>query len=346
MPDLDELKKKANELRRTLNKIDQITGHSRDRTADVGRKRAQREDERTILIPEPEDIERRRRLEQDDEAWLMWYFGPGCGLKPENCYTYEFTEQQREMASDLRRAFIQGGDKATAASRGEGKTTMCERLSMKYTLQGIVDFVLLCCATGTLAESSLESIRTSFEDNDRLRADYPEVCVPVEFLEGVAQRAKTQLASGIRLDNGEPYEKARIKYSWTGKEITLPNVPGSPSADAVIATRGLDSAVRGIKRKGKRVKVVVIDDPDTRDTARNEDQAKLLEDRIDQDLAGLGTQTRAVSRVMLTTLQSRKSASYKFTDQKKSRAGLVLAIASWFTRRPESTCGTSTFGFA
>lgn len=317
-----------------------------ERDYDGERKKRQREDSRTIVIPPPEDIERRRRLEQDDIAWLMWYFGPGCGLKDEDCFTREFTEQQIEMAGDLARAFSQGGDKATAASRGEGKTTICERIAIKYTLSGEVDFVLLCCATGTLAESGLESIRGAIEDNERLRSDYPEVCIPVMELEGVPQRAKTQLATGKRLDNGEEFERAKMRYSWTGAEVVLPNVPGSPSANAVIATRGLDSAVRGIKRKGKRVKVVIIDDPDTRDTARSEEQARLLADRIDKDLAGLGTQTRSVARVMLTTLQSRTSASFLFTDQKKSLRGLAAAIASWFIGRIGPICGTNTSGYA
>src|SRR5690606_14230516 len=100
-------------------------------------------------------------------------------------------------------------------------------------------------------------------------------------------------------------------------QIVLPNVPGSPSAAAIIATRGLDAAVRGLKKRGKRPQLAVIDDPDTEETARSEEQAKKLEDRIDKGIGGLGGQQRGIARVMLTTLQSRVSASYKFTDPKE-----------------------------
>ena len=47
---------------------------------------------------------------------------------------------------------------------------------------------------------------------------------------------------------------------------------------------------------------------------RSIEQASKLEDRIDKGIGGLGGQQRGVARVMLTTLQSRVSASYKFTN--------------------------------
>lgn len=242
----------------------------------------------------------------------MYYFGPESGVA--DPFTYSFTEQQREMIRAIGDAIRYGGDQALAASRGEGKTTLFERLLLKYTLQGVLSFSVLCAANGTLAENSLDTIKGAIEDNPLLADDYPEVCVPVIALEGAPQRAGSQIVSGFRHDNGTPYEKARTKFTWCGNEIIFPNVPGSPSARAIIATRGLDSAVRGLKRKGRRPQLVGIDDPDTEDTSRSESQAKKLEDRIDRALGGLGSQQNPVARVMLTTLQSRVAVSYKYTD--------------------------------
>lgn len=244
--------------------------------------------------------------------WLRWYFGPNCGLP--DPFWYEFTGQQLEMISAIGHAVQFRGDTARAASRGEGKTSIFERLLTKYTAQGILNFSVLFAATGTLAESSLDSIKLGFEENVLLAADYPEICTPVAALRNSPNRAHFQLCSGLRHDNGKPYEMAPAKFQWSGQEIILPNLPGSPSARAIIATRGLDSAVRGIKRKGRRVQLAGIDDPDTEETARSEDQASKLEERIDRGIAGLGSQKRPVARVMLTTIQSSISASAKFTD--------------------------------
>ncbi len=144
--------------------------------------------------------------------------------------------------------------------------------------------------------------------------DYPEVCVPVRALENTPQRAHFMTVSGKRLDSKKPYVRSPAKFTWCGREIVLPNVPGSPSARAIIATRGLDAAVRGLKKKGQRPQAAIIDDPDTEETARSEEQAAKLETRIDRAIGALGGQKRRVARVMLTTLQSRISVSYRFTD--------------------------------
>ena len=258
------------------------------------------------------NLARRRRYEKNDAAWLRYYFGARS-----NCsdpFWYKFTSQQVEMIEAIGNAARWGGDQSLAASRGEGKTTLFERLLTKYALEGLIKFGVLCAATGTAAGNSLESIRDAIETNDRLLEDYPEVCVPVRALENTPNRAHYQTVTGIRMDNGEPFERVSSRFSWCGQEVVFPNVPGSCSSGAIIATRGLDAAVRGLKRKGRRPDIIGIDDPDTEETARSEEQATKLMNRIDRALGGLGGQQKNVARVMLTTLQTRISVSYLFTD--------------------------------
>lgn len=287
-------------------------GNLNERERDKLRKRKKRAAENVVKIPQCKDRKRRERLEKDDIAWLMWYFHPESGSR--DPYTYEFTFQQREMAAAIKTAIETGDDQALAASRGEGKTTLFERLLLKYSLSGQVKLSVLFAATGGNAQDSLGSIRTEVETNLRLKDDYPEVCVPVAALENHPNRAHFQSVSGKRHDNGEPYSNVSSKFSWCGQEISFPNVPGSPSAGAIIATRGLDSAVRGLKKGGRRVDVAGIDDPDTEETVNSQQQAEKLEKRIDRGIAGLGSQKRRVARVMLTTLQNRNCTSFKFTD--------------------------------
>lgn len=277
-------------------------------------KAAQRKAASVLTIPAPEDPERRALLESDDEEWLRWYFGDGCGLP--DPFTYVFTTQQREILHSIGHAIRYGGDQALAASRGEGKTTIATCRAIKAHVTGEVSYTVLFASTGPMAENILDSIDTALTENDRLLADYPEVCIPVRELQGAPQRANTQRANGVRLDNGEPYEMAELSYSWCGNELIFPRVPGSPSAGSIIATRGLDAAVRGLKKRGKRPQLAIIDDPDTEDTARSEEQAAKLEKRIDAAIGGLGGQKRSIGRVILTTLQSRKAVSFRYTDPK------------------------------
>ncbi len=283
-----------------------------ERSRDVGRKRASRQTERIVVVPPCEDRPRRERLEQDDEAWLMHYFGRDSGCS--DPFWYEFTSQHREMIAAIRSAIVFGGDQSIAASRGEGKTIITERMAMKYALQGVIDYTVIFSSTGAMAEGILDSIKTNLAENDYLLADYPEVCFPVRSLENTPNRAHYQLVSGARHDDGKFYEAHPSNFTWCGQEVIFPDVPGSPSAGFVIATRGLDAAVRGLRKRGKRPKLAIIDDPDTEDSARSEEQAKKIIDRLDRAIAGLGGQQRGIARVVLTTLQSRICASYILTD--------------------------------
>lgn len=288
---------------------------ARTREQDAERKREASKASKDVTVPACENPRRRKRLEKDDEAWLLWYFAPQSETTAP--FTYKFKQPQKEMIAAIAAAITNGEDKSIAAPRGEGKTTLAERLLLKYTLQGKIRFSVLFAATGGAAQDCLESIKQELETNVRLMADYPEVCAPVAALENTPNRAHYQTVSGKRHDTGKVYTREPSRFSWCGQEIFFPNVPGSPSAGSIIATRGLDAAVRGVRKKGRRPDVAVIDDPDTEDTARSEEQAAKLETRIDRAIAGLGGQTRSVARVMLTTLQSRISVSYKYTDPKQ-----------------------------
>jgi hypothetical protein len=287
-------------------------GGNRERDRQTQKQRDTTKAARLVEIPPCKNRRRRKRYEKNDAKWLRYYFSTEseCG----DPFWYEFTYQQREMIKAIGTAIVYGGDQALAASRGEGKTSLFERMLLKYTLQGVVNFSVLFAASGSLAENSLDSIKQAVENNEFLLADYPEVVVPVLALENTPNRAHYMIVSGKRHDNGKPYDKASCKFSWCGQQMILPNVPGSPSAGGIIATRGLDAPVRGLKKRGKRPQVACIDDPDTDETINSEEQAKKLADRIDKAIGGLGGQQRRIARVLLTTLQNRHCVSFDFTD--------------------------------
>jgi hypothetical protein len=315
MADINNLKAKAAELRRALAQVDKLTGRSDERARDAGRKREEREARSLVIIPRCSDRALRAALEADDIAWLMWCFAEESGT--EFPFTYQFTWQQRRMIAALRRAISEGGDQAIAASRGEGKSTLVQRMLLKFVLEGIVKFAMLFAATGDAAKDALATIKGELENNTRLLELYPEVCVPVRALQNVPSRAHYMLVSGFRHDNDQPFEMHRAKFSWCGPGIKLPNVPGSPAARGLIHTQGLESFGRGSNKGGRRPDVAVIDDPDTEETVNSIEQAKKLEDKIDRVIALLGSQRRRVARVLITTIQNRNCVSYRFTNRRE-----------------------------
>ena len=181
-----------------------------------------------------------------------------------------------------------GGDQAIAAPRGEGKTSIVQCVTIYCVMHGILSFPLIAAATGPNAEQILANIKYQLERNQALADDYPEICDPILALDGTAQRGATQTANG-----------KRTFLKWAQDYIVLPTVrvpdhwdqrlrPGQLSlgSGAVITTRGLDSAIRGVLVGTKRPDLVIIDDPETRDSARSGVQTDLRARTIEADLAG------------------------------------------------------------
>jgi hypothetical protein len=291
------------------------TGAMSERDYDALRKRTQRLESRLVTVRSltPEELAERLRREADDELWIESYWP---AFSPDTYYPLE--PQQRQMVADFSGVLSEGGDQATAASRGEGKTSLAIALTLKAILQGGgQDLWVILGATAKNAADILDTIRMAIGENDEIFQYYPEVCDPVRALEGTVQRAKTQVVEGERFGNGERYELAPSSFHWTGDRLVFPNVPGSPSAGAIVIAQGLDSALRGLRIKNRRPRAVIIDDPDTEETIHNPVQAAKLLRKINRGIAALGSQHNPVSRLVLCTCPSRCSVAYQLTDRDK-----------------------------
>jgi hypothetical protein len=84
----------------------------------------------------------------------------------------------------------------------------------------------------------------------------------------------------------------------------LPYVPGSPYGGVKLTYHGLDAAFRGINIRGARPDLALVDDPETRDSARNPEQVALREMTMDRDIGGLGGHGKKFCRVVITTIQN------------------------------------------
>lgn len=196
-----------------------------------------------------------------------------------------------------------GGDEMLLASRGEGKTCYLRAMVWKSVSEGKLDFVAFISATGEDAKNSAVAIQDMTMRSETYLALYPEIAVPCIAVGSTPQLAKHMRATGFRFDDGKTkFEQHPISFSWTSEEINMPDVPGSPSARAMMRFRGADSPIRGLNILGRRPKVVAIDDLDTPDTTNNPAVANKVVDRVNLDIGGLGSPTNRISRIMLATL--------------------------------------------
>lgn len=306
-----------------------------DRDAQAKLMANRRSEGRDIQITAPADWLRRLECEADVYRFLETYF-------PKR-FTNPWNDNQRDMINGILRRARYGGDQSIAAPRGEGKTTIAECVTIFSLFTGILRFPLLVAATGPDAERILSNIRAEIEFNDLLAEDYPEICTPVRALEGAHQRCGMQTVAGVR-----------TRMKWSEKLVVFPRVQvewcnrcGSESVSkirkpvengpthrcrickneftpadsvcsgSVLMTRGLDAAIRGIRHESLRPDFILIDDPETRESARSFTQIEVREKTVDQDLGGMGGPGKKIARVMLCTIMNPSCLSAKFTDPKQ-----------------------------
>lgn len=283
---------------RSLNRVRFLGGMKNHRDLDAIRKRNKRSEAARIFIPEVVDWNRRERCLADPELFLKTYLA--------DRYKLGFNKCHRAMMDAIVGRAKRGGRQAVAAPRGIGKSELIKGLLMFLFLSGLVRFPLVGGATKPLGHNIYTDFMHKIETNDLLLEDFPEVCWPVRSLEGAHNRAKRQHVNG---------ELTGIIWSST-KILRMPHVAGSPYGGFLLSYFGLDSAFRGMNIRGARPDFILIDDPETRESAKSYDQSVDREEIIDRDVAGLVSQEDNLAIVVLTTVQNCYSMSSRLTDRK------------------------------
>src|SRR5690606_20277482 len=191
---------------------------------------------------------------------------------------------------------LEGGLFAMAMPRGSGKTTICECACIWAVLYGHREFVCLIGSDEGHAADMLDSIKMELEGNDRLLEDFPEVIFPIQALDGIANRCSGQL-----------YQGQRTHIGWTAKEVVLPTMPDSPASGAISEVAGIAGRIRGMTYKradGQSVRpsLVVLDDPQTDESARSLTQCATREAVLAGAVLGLGGPGKKISGIMPCTV--------------------------------------------
>lgn len=217
-----------------------------------------------------------------------------------SCFYNPFAKHHLAMIDAINLRSHNSGDKAIAASRGDGKSTVAVWMCIYIIMAQRIRSIVIIAATRKHAQKLFKTIKRALTRNELLMGDFPEVCDCIRELDGAPQRAAKQHVNG-----------KKTGIVWTQDEIKLPFVDGSTYGGIHVAYYGLDSAIRG-----GRFEFALIDDPETRDVAFSDEQNKKIEDMIDGDVAGLAGPNTAISRVILTTIQTQRSYSYRVTCRK------------------------------
>ncbi len=239
-------------------------------------------------LPAVIDPARKAAAERSFQAFCDCYF-------PE-VFSLPWSDDHLKVIAKIEQAVLHGGLFAMAMPRGSGKTTIAECACLWAVLYGHRDFVCLIGSDEGHAADMLESQKTELEGNELLEADFPEVVYPIARLEGIANRA-----------NGQLYRGERTHIGWTAREIVLPTVPGSKASGAIIKVAGITGRIRGMKFKrpdgrSARPSLVVLDDPQTDESARSPSQCQNREAILAGAVLGLGGPGKKIAGVMPCTV--------------------------------------------
>ena len=239
-------------------------------------------------LPEVVNPDRKAACERNFQLFCESYF-------PET-YSLAWSPDHLKVIEKIETAVLRGGLFALALPRGSGKTTITESAALWSMLYGHREFVVLIGATESAALELLDSLKTELEVNERLAEDFPEVCYPVAQLEGIANRCAGQLCKG---------ERTRI--TWTSNEIVLPTVEGSRASGIIVRVAGITGRIRGMKFKrsdGRSVRpsLVIIDDPQTSESAGSLEQTRKRVRVLAGDILGLAGPGQKISGIMPCTI--------------------------------------------
>ena len=240
-------------------------------------------------IPSVVNWKRRQACKYDLHLFQQAYFPHSTGIGP-------FGKAQANVLERIQGAILNTGRILNCEPRGFAKSTKSENAIIWAALYGHRSYAVFFGATGGDASDAINSIRSELQENDLLMDDFPEVCHAIRKLEGRPQRALTQTHKGKLTHIG-----------WTADTICLPAIEGAAASGTVIESKGYMAASRGIRYKrpdGKQLRpdLVIIDDPQTDESAMSPSQVGKRMMLLGKNILKLGGHGRKVAAVMNATV--------------------------------------------
>lgn len=273
-------------------------------------------------LPPPGDAKRRKRAERCFRTFCETYLAESFPLA--------WSDDHLEMIGRIQEVVLDGGQFAMAMPRGSGKTTLLEAAIVWASVYGHRRFAMLIGASKASADEMMDSIKATLETNELLCEDFPEVCLPIRALEGIANRCAGQLHEGRRTHIG--WSKSQIilaeiradhESTTTRKRGTPAPSPQSltPASGTILRTAGITGRVRGAKyqrRDGvvQRPDLVLVDDPQTDASARSPNQCAKREKVIGGAILGLGGPGKQVAAFCTCTVIVKGDVADRLLDRK------------------------------
>jgi len=243
--------------------------------------------------PKGAALKRRRSCRLRLGRFLKTYFP--------DAFNLPWSKDHRKVIKKTEAAILKGGLFADAMPRGGGKTTIIIRASLWALVYGHRRFVSIISGTEEDAKDVLEAAKTELQYNERLYEDFPEVCYPIRCLENNARRCIGQL-----------FEGKETRIAWRTTRLTLPTMPdhvcaGRNVSGSTVTVAGITGAIRGqthtlVSGEVIRPELVLLDDPQTRESASSPTQSAYRAEIVAGDVLGMGGPNQQIAALLPCTV--------------------------------------------
>lgn len=255
-------------------------------------------------IPDIADPDRRERTRRSLRLFCDTY-------NPE-AFSLGWCDDALKSIARIEEAATLGALYAYAEARGSGKTTRARMAALWVVSHALCRYPFLIGATEDKARETLDTLRVLIRFLPEYAADFPEISYPAQKLGGIANRASGQTCGG---------ESTLIE--WSADRIVLPTVPPPANwprdwplrADGRVPTAGIVISAAGLTGEGIRGSLktlttgemvrpdfVLLDDPQTPESARSPTQNATRLKLISADVLGMAGPGKAIAGVMPCTV--------------------------------------------
>ncbi len=226
-----------------------------------------------------------------------------------------------QYLKNLQIVILEGGRIAEAMARGGGKSTLAKIASQWAILYGHRKFIVLAGAAVDSSELLMKSIKEDLLTNGLLLEDFPSACHAFVKLDGEARK-----------QGGQLYEGEKTKIEWGTKSVMFPRIKGSESYGSCIMVASIDKNIRGqaISINGKTIRpdLVLLDDPQTDESAASALQTRKRMKTINGAFAGLGGPGVKISMLMPCTIIQKGDLADQILNNKLWRGNVSGLLES------------------
>jgi hypothetical protein len=285
-------------------------------------------------IPDIADVRRRSRCRKSLRKF--------CEVYNPAAFYLGWADYHLRAIERIEEAATLGALYAMAFPRGSGKTTLVRMAALWVIANAIRRYVFVIGANDAKADDTLNSLRMLIRFSPEFAADYPEISYPAQHLKGIGQRA-----------GGQTCNDESTLIEWAGRRVVLATVPPPSNwpkswhlrADGKVPTSGAVFGASGLTGEGIRGSLltlstgemvrpdfVLIDDPQSSESAHSPTQNATREQLVGADVLGMAGPDRSIAAVMPCTVIAEGDFIDRILDREAhplwrgERVGLLTAL--------------------